>query len=311
MNIKKSIIAIPVIIGIMLVLSMFPPTGGWQGDGTPLYTIAEGVVDGGVYVDGGHGYTYENPYVAYFEVPEGAVNYARLYIPVWNYDDSDTMEVTVNGNIMAIREEPDYNSAWGVAGYCCNVTGLVHSGMNEVSVNSDNPGGGPYGVALVAVYEYSSMPPVRFWINEGNYALAYTNRKDTTTTTFSNSIPGKNATLHTLLVAGTEGEVDELYLGSELIGRDVGRSATGKYFDLHSFEITVKEPETTLRFERGDEGYIHPIIAVLVSGSDTDREYMEIHEQRSVNGNSVPVSVIAVCLITLAAILLKFRRGRS
>ncbi|WP_269850141.1 hypothetical protein [Methanosarcina horonobensis] len=42
-------------VGLLLFLSFFSGNGGWQGDGIPPYTIAEGVVRGEVYVDGGTG----------------------------------------------------------------------------------------------------------------------------------------------------------------------------------------------------------------------------------------------------------------
>jgi len=304
----KTILVIILITAILLAIYQFAPRSGWQGDGTPLYTIAEGRVNGGVYVDGGHGLTYETLYQEYFEVPDGVVTYARLYIPAWNFDQGDTMDVTVNGNILE-SSKPDYLAAWGIANYCCNVTGFVQSGLNEVAVNYDNPGGGPYCVVLVAVYENPDMPPVRFWINEGNYALAYSSKTDTTTTLFSDTFPGKNAVIHTLIIAGTEGEIDELYFDSKLVGSDVGRSKSGKYFDLDMFEISIGGEESMLMFERGDEGYLHPIAAVLVSESETGSDYIRIHEQQAVSGESVPVSVIAVCLIVIIAGVIRYLMG--
>ena len=111
----------------------------WQGDGTPLFNIAKGSVNGGVFVGGGHGLTYENPYIEYFKVPGGMVQYARLYIPEWNYNPGDTLDVTVNGNVLKISSEPDYTAALGVSGYSCNATGYINPGLNEVKVSYDNP----------------------------------------------------------------------------------------------------------------------------------------------------------------------------
>jgi hypothetical protein len=318
MNRKILIIgALILIIGVILAFSYSKPKGGWQGDGTPLYTIVQGSVHGGVYVEGGHGLTYENPYVEYFEVPEGQVKYARLYIPMWNYDAGDTLNVTVNGNELDNdndndnRGEPDYTAAWGIAGYCRNATSYVHSGLNEVAVSYNNPNGGPYGIMLVAVYEDPAIPPTRFWINEGNYALTYTNGKDTTTTTFSGTVPENQALLYTLIIAGNKGEIDELYLDSKLVGTDVGRSDTGSYFDLHRFNVTLSEPNSTLRFERGDEGYIHPFTAILISTSKTDRDFIEIYEQQSAPNSTIPFKVIAVSLIVFIAIIVMYRKRHS
>ena len=150
---NKTVIAGILILISAVVLYQYAPGGGWQGDGTPLYTIAQGCVNGGVYVKGGHGLTYENPYIEYFEVPDGAVLYARLYIPVWNFKPGDTLELTLNGNNPEVNSEPDYTAAWGVTGYSLNVTRYINTGMNEVQVRYDNPNGGPYCVMLVVVYE--------------------------------------------------------------------------------------------------------------------------------------------------------------
>ncbi|MCQ1535804.1 DUF3344 domain-containing protein [Methanosarcina sp. KYL-1] len=294
--------------GLLFLLSSFSETGGWQGDGTPPYTIAEGVVRGEVYVNGGHGYTGENPYLEYFELPAGDVRYARLYVPVWNYDSGDSIRVTVNGHELASRQEPDYVSAWGIGLYCIEANSSLSPGINEVSVISENPGGGPYGVTLVAVSENSSMPPVSFWVNEGNYALAYTNKKDSVKSTFKGTLPGKNASLHALLVAGTEGERDGLYFDSLLIGSDVGRSAGGKYFDLYSVSVSPGGPESTLLFERGDEGYLHPCVAVLVQESESGREFLKTYEQKAEKGEQVPLPVIAVLLLACLALALRSRK---
>ncbi|MDD3041759.1 MAG: DUF3344 domain-containing protein [Methanosarcinaceae archaeon] len=282
--------------------------GGWRGDGTPPYTIAEGTVKGGVYVEGGHGYSREDPYVEAFELPEGEVKYARVYIPIWNYDGGDSIRVFVNGEEIAERQEPDYLSAWGLGLYCLEAGSFLHSGKNEVSVRSQNPGGGPYGITLAAVYRNESMPPVRFWINEGNYALAYTNKKDSVSSSFKGTLPDRPASLQVLLAAGTKGETDFLYFDSELVGTDVGRSADGRYFDLYRTEVIPESRESTLRFERGDEGYLHPCVAVLVGGteSDSDPEFLEVHEQRASEGNRIPVPVILVTLLACLALLYRY-----
>jgi hypothetical protein len=294
--------------GLLLLLPHFSDTGGWQGDGIRPYTLAEGVVRGEVTVSGGHGYTGENPYLEYFDLPAGDIRYARLYVPIWNYDSGDSIRVTVNGHLLAEKQEPDYTSAWGIGLYCIEANSSLSPGINEVSIDSKNPGGGPYGVTMVAVSENSSMPPVRFWVNEGNYALAYTNKKDSVSTSFKGTLPGKNASLYTMLAAGTEGEKDELYFDSVLIGTDVGRSAEGKYFDLYSASVSPKKTDSTLLFERGDEGYLHPCLAVLVQKTDSDQEFLKTYEQKTENKEHIPFPVIAVLLLACLALALRFKK---
>ncbi|AAM05152.1 DUF3344 domain-containing protein [Methanosarcina acetivorans] len=305
---KKILIAGLLGVGLLFLILFFSGNGGWQGDGIPPYTIAEGTVRGEVYVDGGHGYTGENPYLQYFELPLGDVKYARLYVPVWNYDSGDSIRVTVNGKELAVRQEPDYASAWGTALYCLESNTSLGPGLNEVSVLSENPGGGPYGITLVAVCENRSLPPVRFWINEGNYALTYTNKQDRVTSTFKGASPGKNASLYAMLVAGTEGEKDDLYFDSLKIGSDVGNSSQGKYFDLYSTSVSPKSTESILSFERGEEGYLHPCVAVLVSESESDSEFLKLHEQKSSTGGQIPYSVIVVSILACLALVLRFRK---
>lgn len=308
---KKILIAGLIGTSLLFLFSVFSGNGGWQGDGIPPYTIAEGVVKGEVYVDGGHGYTGENPYTQYFELPPGEVKYARLYMPVWNYDSGDNIRLTVNGYEHSVRQEPDYVSAWGTALYCFNASTFLHTGLNEVSALSKNPGGGPYGITLAAVLENSTLPPVKFWINEGDYALSYTNKKDSVESTFKGTISGKNSSLYTLLVAGTDGEKDELYFNSENIGTDVGKSAQGKYFDLYSVPVSPKSTGSTLRFERGEEGYLHPCVAVLVSESESDSEFLKIYDQKTAKGGEVPYPVIIVCLLACIAVFLRLRTKKN
>jgi hypothetical protein len=305
---RKKILIIGLLGTVLLLLFFFSGNGGWQGDGIPPYTIAEGVVRGDVYVDGGHGYTGENPYLQYFKLPYGDVKYSRLYVPIWNYKNGNFIKVTVNGQEVSTKQEPDYLSAWGVGLYCFDVNSSLHAGTNEVSVLSEIPGGGPYGVTLVAISENKSHLPVRFWINEGNYALAYTSKKDSVTSTFEGTSPGKNTSLYTMIVAGTEGERDELYFDSTNIGSDVARAAQGKYFDLYSTSVVTKSKVSTLRFERGDEGYLHPCVAVLVSEPESNEEYLKIHEQKNTKSSQVPLPVIIVCVLACLAIALKFRK---
>jgi hypothetical protein len=111
-----------------------------------------------------------------------------------------------------------------------------------------------------------------------------------------------------MIVAGTEGEKDELYFDSVNIGSDVGRAAQGKYFDLYSTSVLTKSKESALRFERGDEGYLHPCIAVLVSESDSNEEYLKLHEQKNAKRGQVPLPVIIVCILACLAVVLKFRK---
>ncbi|WP_243683971.1 hypothetical protein [Methanosarcina barkeri] len=75
-----------------------------------------------------------------------------------------------------------------------------------------------------------------------------------------------------------------------------------------STSVSLKSTESSLRFERGDEGYLHPCVAVLVSESESNDEYLKIHEQKSAESQQVPLPVIIVCLLAFLAIAIRFRK---
>jgi len=300
---------------LLFVLLLFVPVasgGEWRGEGTPLYVVAEGRVHGGVFVGGGHGYTHENPYEEYFDLPS-RIEYARLYVPMWNYNRDDWLEVSINNRTLGRRSLPDYLAAWGVACYVYNVTGMLSEGVNRVSVRYHNLNGAPYGIVLVAVYRNSSMPQTEFWIAEGNQALARQTRDSTSVVFNATSLEIKNATLWTVLIAGNKGEEDRLYFNSQLLGEDVGRAKSGAYFDLDRWDVTgLVGLNNTLRFERGEEAYIHPFNAVLAVEYlyDQGEDYLRLGGQVGPGRATVPMPVIVVLVASVVFFFYRLRRRR-
>jgi hypothetical protein len=315
-----SVLSILLILLILLISILIPvppaSAGEWRGDGTPLYVIAEGSIHGGVYVGGGHGLTYEDPYVEYFDLPAN-IEYARLYVPVWNYNKGDWVEVSINQESLGRTGEPDYVAAWGISDYVFNVTDELSPGMNTVSVNYHNTNGAPYSIVLVAVYNNTTMPQTRFWIAEGNHALSQTSKTDHAEVLFKGDIPGEttNATLWTMMIAGNEGEIDKLYFNSDLLGEDVGRRKSGAYFDLDRWDVTESLDTTSnsVRFERGEETYIHPFNAVLSVEFNEEQgdDYIEIHLMAVSQGEgfprAVPRAVIIVLVISMLFLIYRVR----
>lgn len=289
--------------------------GEWRGEGTPLYIIAEGKIHGNVLVSGGHGYTMENPYEEYFDLPDG-IEYARLYVPMWNYNEDDWLEVKINDESLGRRSTPDYVAAWGVADYVYSVTDKVSEGKNKVSVNYYNTNGGPYSIVLVAVYKDANLPQTRFWISEGNHALSYVTKKDSAELVFSGEIFNevKNASLWTVIIAGTEGEADNLYFNSNLLGKDVGRSKSGAYFDIDWWDIkkSLIASNNTVRLERGEEAYIHPFNAVLAVEyrHEQGEDYIEIKDKSLLKERTIPSVVIAVLLVSVIFFVYRVRRKK-
>ncbi|RLG23899.1 cell surface protein [Methanosarcinales archaeon] len=307
----------------IVIFSSTAMAGEWQGSGTPLYTIASGSLHGGVYVDGGHGVTYVDPYTEYFDLPDNII-YARLYVPMWNYNKGDTLTVSINDYQLKTREEPDYLAAWGVSCYVYNVTDIAFKkGLNLISASYENNNGAPYAIFLVAVYENSSMPYTRFWIDEGNDALSKAIAGGTVRTEGEALFPGdvdlntvEKADLWTVMIAGTPGEVDELWFNSRLLGTDIGREKTGGYFDFDHFDVTdgLIESNNTVIFKRGDEQYLHPFNAILVvehgSSVTGDTKLRTFPKQSSVR-SGIPVPVIAVIIILISAFSLMYLKKRG
>jgi len=313
-------------IAISLSLSPAATAGEWHGSGTPLYTIAEGSLHGGVYVGGGHGLTYSDPYVEYFDLPNNII-YARLYVPMWNYNDGDTLTVSINEDELATRGEPDYIAAWGISCYAYDVSGAaLVVGVNKVSATYENNNGAPYAIFLVAVYENQSMPYTQFWIDEGNHALSKAVADGSIinqgVAPFSGDVDNatvERADLWTVIIAGTDGEEDELWFNSKLIGTDVGKAKTGSYLDFDNFTVTdsIVSHNNTAIFKRGGEQYIHPfnaIFAVVHEKNVTGDTKLTVFETQSSRGPAIPIPVVAVLVISLIALLLvyaKKRRGRG
>ena len=308
---------------IIVVVSQAAMAGEWRGSGTPLYTIASGSLHGGVHVDGGHGLTYADPYTQYFDLPDNII-YARLYVPMWNYNKGDTLTISINDNALKTREEPDYIAAWGVCCYAYDVTDVAFKeGLNVISATYENNNGAPYGIFLVAVYENQSMPYSSFWIDEGNYALSKAvvdgGAKEQGEALFPGDVKAETvakADLWTVMIAGNEGEIDELWFNSKLLGKDVGREKTGSYLDFDQFDVSgdLISHNNTVIFKRGSEQYLHPFNAILVlehkSGVEGDTE-LTVYEMQSSNTTSIPVPVIAVLAISIIGFFLIYMKKKK
>jgi hypothetical protein len=306
---KKLIVILGIAIIAVIILTM-DSERGWRGEGVPLYIIAQGSVHGSVYVAGGHGYTQENPYEEHFDLPEARIRFARLYVPVWNYNKGDTLDVRLNNESLGVRDRPDYVAAFGTAQYAYDVSQKIKKNDVDVSVSYKNPNGGPYGVVLVVVYEQQDKF-TRFWIAEGNYALAYTTKKDEMVVSLGGAPENAtHAALWTVQAAGTPREEDMLYFNSRFLGKDVARGKNGSYFDIDEFDVRKDiTAENIVRFERGGEAYLHPLNAILaVEYEGQGEDNIIIHEQIASNKSNIPLPVIMVLLITAAVVLWVRRR---
>jgi hypothetical protein len=295
------------LVALLALLVPAVPAGEWRGAGSPLALVADGAVHGTVVTAGGHGYTSEQPYVEYVDLPPGEVRYGRLSVPVWNYNEGDTLDVAVNGQALQPRTDPDVASAWGVASYLFDAHELLRPGRNVIEVRYRNQNGAPYAIYLTAVVENASEPLRRFFLFEGNTALASSTHLDRLEVPVNGSIETAglaNASLRTMEIAGTAGERDRLLFNDRLLGEDVGRAKSGPYLDIDAFDLTgaVKEHGNRIVFERGDEAYLHPFTAALVlqyaDGGAVPTTGIAVHAAEHSADRAVPLPVIAVLVLS-------------
>jgi subtilase family serine protease len=299
-KLKLDIFLVIIVIAVLQLLSVHQVLAEYNFDGYPftdkLDVIKKGTIKGGVYMDGGHGLpkpnTQENPYIQSFNIPEGNVTWARLYVGVWGSKQtySGTLQTTFNGTdlgMLTLEGSSDSNpDVWctgnGVYWVNYDVTSLTTGSSltatattNKINIGFD---GRVYGIVLVAVYEASEGEEVKYWINAGNVNLHDTN--DEALAEFTGSVDVDKfavARLTTFYLTGSPGENDYLYFNDEKLCNgdncdDIANSMN--YFDFKTFDIIdyIEKEANEARFERGEEGNLHPVLAVLTLHTEEERD---------------------------------------
>ena len=173
------------IILIILMLFMFIPAvqASYSYDGIPFTIASQGTVNGGVYIDGGHGLEFP-PYSQEFDVPYGDIKWARMYVGIWGGKEEyeGWVQVDMNGKTMdkvpllGINDDSSnvYCSGHGVYWLYYDVIDIVVNGENAVIIKTSQgePGnkldGRVYGAVLAAVYEDKNAPEITYKIYDGN-----------------------------------------------------------------------------------------------------------------------------------------------
>ncbi|MFQ6119230.1 MAG: CARDB domain-containing protein, partial [Methanosarcinales archaeon] len=261
------------------------------------HLVASGTIKGGVYVEGGHGLA-NPPYTQKFSVPNGTVQFARMYVGVWGTGDGIGW-VSANLNSreisnLTLKNKEDtnpnvYSSGSGGSywiGY--NVTEYVISGaINTATVNTGNIysfDGRVYGIVLVVVYEDLSMSEVQYWITEGKDALYKAGAggkpeapaRDSTTIPFNGTIKSfESATLWTVYTSGDKTNPDtgdKAWFNGNLLGTDIANESNGDSFDLVQFDVTeyLSEENNEVKYSREDEDYLNVVNAILVVGKQEE-----------------------------------------
>lgn len=182
---------------ILLLVFTGTAQADYNPNGTSLFTVTQGQVNGDVYVGGGHG-TGSTLYTHNFNVPSYTdVEWARLYVGVFGGTENYCGWIDTTFNTYAF---PRVDIGKKVQGQCkgyyddnpnvyggghgkwlvyYDVSSLVNSGtLNTVviddSANTGGFDGDVYGAVLVVVYSGGSNPRnVTYWVNEGHEAFHY------------------------------------------------------------------------------------------------------------------------------------------
>ncbi|MDD3247745.1 MAG: DUF3344 domain-containing protein [Methanosarcina sp.] len=182
----------PVKITVLLILLLsfllsIPPAGAiYSYEGIPFAPDAQGTFRGEVYIDGGHGLSF-SPYSQEFDVPEGTLRWAHLYIGIWggteNYEGWVRPEF--NGQrleqmqLAGVNDENEdvYCAGNGVYWVSYDISNITKTGENivEIFTSSGEPGnrldGRVYGAVLAAACEDSKAPIVSYQLLSGNINL--------------------------------------------------------------------------------------------------------------------------------------------
>jgi hypothetical protein len=289
---KKNLIII-----FTLFLLSTPVAADWSPDGVAMHTIEHGAVNGGIYIEGGHGMEYTTSYTQNFTVPNGTMKWARLYVST---KDTPWLNVSLNGHLLGnytdLASNPkvysnyktdDHGMYWA---YYDNVADYIINGNNTATADIGSRVGlntKSWGIMLIAVYEGGDRPElIEYWVNQGNPLLhgnhpPFASHYNTTNTSFIgitdvNNVT--NATLWTAYIWGSEESDmlphDTLWFNSELIAEDAsdgagtddqGSSWRGACFDLEKWDVNrYLIRDNVLSFDRGEDSILCPVVAVLV-----------------------------------------------
>ena len=271
-------------------------------------TVASGTVNGGVFIDFGHGADYatppHDPYVQTFNVPpHDNVVAAYLYGGVWhgteNYQGKltvDFTDATQTHNLvtnMTLGGASDSNTnVWttshGVTWFWFDVTDLVDQGANTATGTTYkiSPGfdGRIYGFKLVVVYEKTGVGQARYWINHGHDALTYATSghaaRDYGYSYFDGTITPDDwdyAMLYSTWLTGDQGDHDTLWFNGNMLDDTCTNYEQGAYTDSRWYVVKdgavdyLAATNNFAKYWRETDKYVHWVEADLVLYTETPK----------------------------------------
>jgi len=239
---------------LLSLLISIPLTGAsYSFEGIPLTPDAQGTFRGEVYIDGGHGLTFP-PYSQNFNVPDGTVRWARLYVGVWggteNYEG--WLRPEFNGQkleqlpLAGVNDESKnvYCAGHGVYWVSYDVSNVTKNGENIVNIltSKGEPGnkldGRVYGAVLAVGCENEKAPEVSYQLLSGNVNLhgkgwsgTLANSSDRVSVNFNcgQTLTSKDAAnLSVVYLTGSKGLPDYLEFNGKTLGTSP-RNLSEKY----------------------------------------------------------------------------------
>jgi len=289
-------------------------------DGYPITWALYGKIHGDIFIDGGHG-ADTTPYSETFSLPKGNnIIWASVLIGVWggNEYNSGWIELYLN-NTMIKRQDlngvNDVSTNVLISTHGCylviyNITNYLELNTTiELKVNTGGTSfdGRVYGIILIILYSVPNKA-IKFCIGYGNIGFHYL-VQGTYYNSFSFNFkdtydPSKfiYSDIYVSYLASSSGENDYLYFNGILLDNNAGDESSGPYFDLDSYNVSdYLKPSNYIEFKRGDESYLHPILAVLKStykpGIEEGDDYIyynieEPEQKQSINWLIVEVIVV-------------------
>ena len=280
----KKIIVVAMAIALSYLFLCIPASANYNFDGWPVETRegASGTIIGGVFI-GYEPWDSTETLIGDFEVPEGDIEWARLYTGIWGGNPESTYwhNVAFNGNELGpihLQGEFDTNPNVWVSGsgkhwWWYDVAALTNAGetntahtwkINGTGVNDSRV----YGIVLVVVYEGGDDPKdIQYWINDGSDGLNYDTPHDEGTTSFDDAIDLASVTNANLTMVHLTADISScsncLRFNDNTLDTSMVDSNT---FELNSWDVTdyVESEENNVWFSRGDDGYVSVTNAILV-----------------------------------------------
>jgi hypothetical protein len=283
---RGGIVTIAVAMFACLLLCT-PASADYNFDGWPVETRTNGTVNGGVFID------YEpwagtTTLTGNFDMPDGAIKWARLYAGIWGGNPTNTgwVNVTFNGiydenglGPIHLEGEDDTNpNVWcsGCGKYWMfyNVTGLVNPGSVNTATNSKINGsidGRVYGIVLVVVLENESMPAIQYWVNDGSDGLHYYTwphpAHDSGSTYFNGTVNTDTVTKANLTMVHLTGYSPACANCLQFNDHELDTSmVTTNGFEMNTWNVTsyVEASGNDAWYSRGEDTFVSITNAILV-----------------------------------------------